>query len=114
MPVVSTIKMLGNCMKQIFISHEALLLPYESAFTRIDSTTGKWYDVSTHMVWIGDRTRQLNGAHVEFCKGISNPIGIKVGPTAKPSEIVDLVKTISPENEKGKIVLIVRMGAQKN
>ena len=85
---------------------------YESAFTRIDSTTGKWYDVSTHMVWI-DRTRQLNGAHVEFCKGISNPIGIKVGPTAKPSEIVDLVKTISPENEKGKIVLIVRMGAQK-
>ena len=96
-----------------FISHEALLLPYESAFTRIDSTTGKWYDVSTHMVWIGDRTRQLNGAHVEFCKGISNPIGIKVGPTAKPSEIIDLVKTISPENEKGKIVLIVRMGAQK-
>ena len=97
-----------------FISHEALLLPYESAFTRIDSTTGKWYDVSTHMVWIGDRTRQLNGAHVEFCKGISNPIGIKVGPTAKPSEIVDLVKTINPENEKGKIVLIVRMGAQKS
>ena len=96
-----------------FISHEALLLPYESAFTRIDSTTGKWYDVSTHMVWIGDRTRQLNGAHVEFCKGISNPIGIKVGPTAKPSEIKELVKTINPHNEKGKIVLIVRMGAQK-
>ena len=96
-----------------FISHEALLLPYESAFTRIDSTTGKWYDVSTHMVWIGDRTRQLNGAHVEFCKGISNPIGIKVGPTAKPAEIVELVKAINPENEKGKIVLIVRMGAKK-
>ena len=65
------------------------------------------------MVWIGDRTRQLNGAHVEFCKGISNPIGIKVGPTAKPAEIVELVKTINPENEKGKIVLIVRMGAKK-
>ena len=65
------------------------------------------------MVWIGDRTRQLNGAHVEFCKGISNPIGIKVGPTAKPSEIKELVKTINPHNEKGKIVLIVRMGAQK-
>ena len=64
------------------------------------------------MVWIGDRTRQLNGAHVEFCKGISNPIGIKVGPTAKPAEIVELVKTINPENEKGKIVLIVRMGAK--
>ena len=100
-------------MKQIFSFLMKLLLPYESAFTRIDSTTGKWYDVSTHMVWIGDRTRQLNGAHVEFCKGISNPIGIKVGPTAKPSEIINLVKTISPENEKGKIVLIVRMGAQK-
>ena len=96
-----------------FISHEALLLPYESAFTRIDSTTGKWYDVSTHMVWIGDRTRQLNGAHVEFCKGISNPIGIKVGPSAKANEIIELVKTINPENEKGKIVLIVRMGAEK-
>ena len=96
-----------------FISHEALLLPYESAFTRIDSTTGKWYDVSTHMVWIGDRTRQLNGAHVEFCKGISNPIGIKVGPSAKANEIIELVKTINPEIEKGKIVLIVRMGAEK-
>ena len=96
-----------------FISHEALLLPYESAFTRIDSTTGKWYDVSTHMVWIGDRTRQVNGAHVEFCKGISNPIGIKVGPSAKAIEIIELVKTLNPENEKGKIVLIVRMGAEK-
>ena len=80
-----------------FISHEALLLPYESAFTRIDSTTGKWYDVSTHMVWIGDRTRQVNGAHVEFCKGISNPIGIKVGPSAKAIEIIELVKTLNPE-----------------
>ena len=66
-----------------------------------------------HMVWIGDRTRQLNGAHVEFCKGISNPIGIKVGPSAKANEIIELVKTINPENEKGKIVLIVRMGAEK-
>ena len=65
------------------------------------------------MVWIGDRTRQLNGAHVEFCKGISNPIGIKVGPTAKVFRNNDLVKTINPENEKGKIVLIVRMGAEK-
>ena len=96
-----------------FISHEALLLPYESAFTRIDSTTGNWYDVSTHMVWIGDRTRQLDGAHVEFCKGISNPIGIKVGPTANANDIIKLVNKINPENEKGKIVLIVRMGAKK-
>ena len=95
-----------------YISHEALLLPYESAFTRIDSTTGKWYDVSAHMVWIGDRTRQLNGAHVEFCKGISNPIGIKVGPSTNENELLKVIKTLNPENEKGKIVLIVRMGSK--
>lgn len=95
-----------------FISHEALLLPYETAFTRVDSTTGDWYDVSAHMVWIGDRTRQLNGAHVEFCKGISNPIGIKVGPTTDKHELLKVIKTLNPENEKGKIVLIVRMGSK--
>ena len=96
-----------------FISHEALLLPYETAFTRIDSTTGDWYDTSAHMVWIGDRTRQLNGAHVEFCRGISNPIGIKVGPTSDYKELIKVIKKINPNNEKGKIVLIVRMGASK-
>ncbi len=95
-----------------YISHEALLLPYESAFTRIDSTTGNWYDVAAHMVWIGDRTRQLNGAHVEFCKGISNPIGIKVGPTSETEELIKVIKTLNPKNEKGKIVLIIRMGAK--
>ena len=95
-----------------YISHEALLLPYETAFTRIDSTTGDWYDVSAHMVWIGDRTRQLNGAHVEFCKGISNPIGIKVGPSTDKEELLKVIKTLNPENEKGKIVLIVRMGSK--
>ena len=95
-----------------YISHEALLLPYETAFTRVDSTTGDWYDVSAHMVWIGDRTRQLNGAHVEFCKGISNPIGIKVGPTTDKDELLKVIKTLNPENEKGKIVLIVRMGSK--
>jgi 3-deoxy-7-phosphoheptulonate synthase len=79
-----------------YISHEALLLPYESAFTRIDSTTGNWYDVSAHMVWIGDRTRQLNGAHVEFCKGISNPVGIKVGPTKEIDELMKVIKTLNP------------------
>ena len=84
-----------------FISHEALLLPYETAFTRVDSTTGDWYDVSAHMVWIGDRTRQLNGAHVEFCKGISNPIGIKVGPTTDKDELLKVIKTLNPEIEKG-------------
>ena len=95
-----------------FISHEALLLPYESAFTRVDSTTGDWYDTSAHMVWIGDRTRQLNGAHVEFCRGISNPIGIKVGPTSNYKELINVIKRINPSNEKGKIILIVRMGAR--
>ena len=95
-----------------YISHEALLLPYETAFTRIDSTTGDWYDVSAHMVWIGDRTRQLNGAHVEFCKGISNPIGIKVGPSTDKEELLKVIKTLNPKNEKGKIVLIVRMGSK--
>ena len=95
-----------------YISHEALLLPYETAFTRIDSTTGDWYDVSAHMVWIGDRTRQLNGAHVEFCKGISNPIGIKVGPTTDKNELLKVIKTLNPKNEKGKVVLIVRMGSK--
>ncbi len=95
-----------------YISHEALLLPYESAFTRIDSTSGDWYDVSTHMVWIGDRTKQLNGAHVEFCKGISNPIGIKVGPTTDHDELIKVIKILNPKNEKGKIVLIVRMGSK--
>ena len=94
-----------------YISHEALLLPYESAFTRVDSTTGDWYDVSSHMVWIGDRTRQLNGAHVEFCKGISNPIGIKVGPTTDKDELIQVIKILNSSNEKGKIVLIVRMGS---
>ena len=86
-----------------YISHEALLLPYESAFTRVDSTTGDWYDVSSHMVWIGDRTRQLNGAHVEFCKGISNPIGIKVGPTTDKDELVQVIKILNSSNEKEKL-----------
>ena len=94
-----------------YISHEALLLPYESAFTRIDSTTGDWYNVGAHMLWIGDRTRDLNGAHVEFCSGISNPIGIKVGPTIEHHELVKVINRINPKNEAGKIILIVRMGA---
>ena len=101
--------------KQIFetdfyISHEALLLPYETSFARIDSTTGDWYDVSAHMLWIGDRTKQLNGAHVEFCKGISNPIGIKIGPSTNLDDLPMLIETINPKNVPGKIVLIIRMG----
>ena len=96
-----------------FISHEALLLPYESCFVRIDSTTGDWYDVSAHMVWIGDRTRQIDGAHVEFCSGISNPIGIKVGPLTDSDELLKLIEILNPKNETGKIILIVRMGFKK-
>ncbi len=96
-----------------FTSHEALLLGYEQAMTRIDSTTDKWYDTSAHMVWIGDRTRQPDGAHVEFCKGIENPIGIKCGPTLAPDDLIKLLDVLNPEDEAGRIVLIARFGAGK-
>ena len=98
---------------EFFTSHEALLLDYEEALTRIDSTSGKWYDVSAHMLWVGDRTRQLDGAHIEFVRGIENPIGIKVGPTTNEEELVKILDHINPENEAGKITLICRMGADK-
>ena len=91
-------------------SHEALLLPFEQAMTRIDSTTGEHHDTSAHFVWIGDRTRQLDGGHVEFCRGIKNPIGIKCGPTLKAEDLINLCNKINPENEKGKITLISRFG----
>ena len=96
-----------------FISHEALLLPYESCFVRVDSTTGDYYDVSSHLVWIGDRTKHIDGAHVEFCSGVSNPIGIKVGPSTDVEELLRLLEKLNPKNEAGKIVLIVRMGSEK-
>ncbi len=96
-----------------FTSHEALLLPYEEALTRVDSTTGDWYDCSAHMVWIGDRTRQLDGAHVEFCRGIKNPIGLKCGPTSDPDELIRLIDALNPENESGRLTLIARMGDDK-
>ena len=98
---------------EFFTSHEALLLEYEEALTRIDSTSGKWYDVSAHMLWVGDRTRQLDGAHIEFVRGIENPIGIKVGPSTNEDELVKILDFINPENEAGKITLICRMGADK-
>ena len=98
---------------EFFTSHEALLLDYEEALTRIDSTTGKWYDVSAHMLWVGDRTRQLGGAHIEFVRGIENPVGIKVGPTSDPDELVKIIDYINPNNEAGKITLICRMGADQ-
>ena len=91
-------------------SHEALLLPFEQAMTRIDSTTGEHHDTSAHFVWIGDRTRQLDGGHVEFCRGIENPIGIKCGPTLKTEDLINLCNKINPQNEKGKITLISRFG----
>ena len=94
-----------------FTSHEALILQYEEALTRRDSLTGEWYDCSAHMLWIGERTRQLDGAHVEFLRGVENPIGCKVGPTATPDEVVGLCETLNPGREPGRLTLISRMGA---
>jgi 3-deoxy-7-phosphoheptulonate synthase len=96
-----------------YTSHEALLLPYEEAFTRKDSITGEWYDTSAHMLWIGDRTRQLDGAHVEYLRGVKNPIGVKAGPTMDPEDLIKLCNILNPENEAGRLNVIVRMGANK-
>lgn len=96
-----------------FTSHEALLLPYEEAFTRQDSLTGEWYDTSAHMLWIGDRTRQVDGAHVEYLRGVKNPIGLKAGPSMDPDDLIRLANILNPENEAGRLNIIVRMGANK-
>jgi 3-deoxy-7-phosphoheptulonate synthase len=96
-----------------FTSHEALLLNYEQAMTRVDSISGNWYDTSAHMLWVGDRTRQLDGAHIEFLRGVANPIGIKVGPTMQPDELIKLIDVLNPKDEAGHLTLIVRMGADK-
>lgn len=95
----------------LYTSHEALLLNYEEALTRQDSLTGEWYDCSAHMLWIGDRTRDLDGAHLEYFRGIQNPIGCKVGPTMKEDELIRLIDAINPNNDSGRLNLIVRMGA---
>ena len=97
----------------VYTSHEALLLNYEEALTRVDSITNDWYNTSAHMLWIGDRTRDLDGAHIEYFRGIKNPIGCKVGPTMKKDELIDLITALNPDNEEGKLNLIVRMGAKK-
>jgi len=97
----------------LFTAHEALLLPYEQALTRVDSTTGDWYDVSAHFLWIGDRTRKPDGAHVEFLRGIKNPIGVKCGPTLPADELLRLIDILNPANEPGRLTLIARMGADK-
>lgn len=96
-----------------YTSHEALLLGYEQAMTRIDSTSGDWYDTSGHMLWIGDRTRQLDHAHIEFCRGIKNPLGLKCGPSSKPDDLLRLIDILNPENEPGRLTLISRFGADK-
>jgi 3-deoxy-7-phosphoheptulonate synthase len=98
-----------------YTSHEALLLGYEEAMTRVDSTaaTPEHYDTSAHFVWIGDRTRQLDGAHVEFCKGIKNPIGMKCGPSLETDDLLALIDALNPENEAGRLTLITRFGAEK-
>ncbi|MEO1198423.1 MAG: 3-deoxy-7-phosphoheptulonate synthase class II [Pseudomonadota bacterium] len=98
---------------EFFTSHEALLLDYDAALTRVDSTSGQWYDTSGHFVWIGDRTRQLDGAHVEFFRGIENPIGLKCGPSLDPEDLIRLIDILNPTNEAGRLTLICRFGADK-
>jgi 3-deoxy-7-phosphoheptulonate synthase len=96
-----------------YTSHEALLLPYEQALTRQDSLTGDWYDTSAHMLWIGDRTRFEGSAHVEFLRGIGNPIGLKCGPSLDPDALLRMLDTLDPNREAGRITLITRYGSDK-
>ena len=98
---------------EVFTAHEGLLLGFEEALTRIDSTTGDRYDTSAHLLWIGERTRQLDGAHVEFFRGIKNPIGCKVGPGMSPDELLKLIDALNPANEPGRLTLYGRFGADK-
>ncbi|GAA4523887.1 3-deoxy-7-phosphoheptulonate synthase class II [Chelativorans composti] len=96
-----------------YTSHEALLLGYEEALTRVDSTSGDWYATSGHMLWIGDRTRQPDHAHVEYCRGVKNPIGLKCGPSLDPDTLLSLIDILNPQNEPGRLTLIARFGAEK-
>lgn len=96
-----------------FTSHEALLLGYEEALTRVDSTSGDWYATSGHMIWIGDRTRQLDHAHVEYFRGIKNPVGLKCGPSLQPDNLIELIDALNPGNEAGRLTLICRFGHDK-
>jgi 3-deoxy-7-phosphoheptulonate synthase len=98
---------------EFYSSHESLLLEYERALTRIDVRSGLPYDLSAHLVWIGERTRGLGGAHVEFCRQIRNPIGVKLGPTASPDDAVELVERLNPDREPGRLTLITRLGAER-
>jgi 3-deoxy-7-phosphoheptulonate synthase len=96
-----------------YTCHEALLLGFEQAMTRIDSTSGLWYDTSAHFVWVGERTRDLQGAHVEFCRGIANPVGVKAGPRMTPDELLRLCDVLNPANEPGRLTVITRMGHEQ-
>ena len=96
-----------------YTSHEALLLGYEEALTRVDSTSGDWYATSGHMIWIGDRTRQPGNAHIEYCRGIKNPLGLKCGPSLEPDGLMQLIDLLNPENEPGRLTLIARFGSDK-
>lgn len=96
-----------------YTSHEALLLGYEEALTRVDSTSGDWYGTSGHMIWIGDRTRQADHAHIEYCRGIKNPLGLKCGPSLQPDDLLRLIDLLNPENEAGRLTLIARFGYDK-
>ncbi|MGE3333159.1 MAG: class II 3-deoxy-7-phosphoheptulonate synthase [Rhodospirillaceae bacterium] len=98
---------------ELYTSHEALLLPYEEAMCRNDSTTGQWYGCSAHMLWLGERTRQPDHAHVEFMRGIQNPLGVKVGPKTTPEELLTLCDLLNPQNEAGRLTVITRMGAER-
>jgi 3-deoxy-7-phosphoheptulonate synthase len=97
----------------VYTSHEALILGYEEALTRQDSLTGNWYDCSAHLLWVGERTRDLGGAHVEFVRGVGNPIGCKVGPTMEPDELLELCELLNPERIPGRLTLITRLGADR-
>jgi 3-deoxy-7-phosphoheptulonate synthase len=96
-----------------YTSHEALLLGYEQALTRKDSTSGDWYATSGHMIWVGDRTRQPDHAHIEYCRGIKNPIGLKCGPSLDPDELLRLIDLLNPKDEPGRLTLICRFGFDK-
>ena len=96
----------------VFTAHEALLLPYEQAMTRVDSTTGDWYDTSAHFLWIGERTRDPEEAHVEFLRGVENPLGVKIGPTTSPDDLLRLCDRLNPLNVPGRLTVIVRMGPE--
>lgn len=96
---------------QVYTSHEGLLLPYEEALTRWDPISEKWYAGSGHFIWVGERTRELDDAHIHYVKGIANPIGVKAGPTMRPEELLRLCDTVNPDNEPGRLTIITRMGA---